>query len=113
MRVIKRVGVLSLAKFMGMSAAALGLVFGLIYGLVILCMTLVGAAGILGSGGDNALLGGGAGLGMGVVMALGAVVMIPLFYGFFAFFFGFLYGVIINMALRLSGGIEFEVADAG
>jgi hypothetical protein len=111
MRVLKRIGVFSLAKLLGMSMAAMSFVFALFYAAIILIMSLFGMAGALGAGGDNALLGGGASLGMGVVIALAVVILVPIFYGVVGFLFGLLYGLIINVALGMSGGLEFETAE--
>jgi hypothetical protein len=112
MRVLTRIGMFSLAKFMGLTMAAMSLVVGVVYGLMLVMMGALGALGAITGGADNALLAGGAGFGMSVVLALGMVVGLPLIYGFFGFTIGLLYAFIINVVLRFTGGLEFEVRDA-
>ena len=111
MRVIKRIGVLSLAKLMGVTMGGFALVIGVFYGIFIVLFSVIGAAGLLGAGEEQGLLAGGAGLGLGLLFAVGMVIGLPIIYGFFGFVFGLLYGWIINLALRFCGGLEFEVQD--
>ena len=94
---INRIGVLSLGRVMGVFGVVFGFLAGVIYGTV---MVLVGAAG-MGSGEEEGLflllLGGGLCIGL------------PLVYGAFMFVMGLLYGVVINFAFRLFGGLEIEL----
>src|SRR5687768_17023545 len=86
-RVVTRVGVLSLGKFMGMSSALLALVLAILYAIGILLASVIGsAAGMAGS--ENPLLAGGMGMGMGLVMAVLVVVGLPIVYGIFGLLFG-------------------------
>ncbi len=108
--VIKRVGVLSIAKIYSLVMAVLGLIFGLIYGIIFI---LFGAAMMARSGGVES--GGGAGVvGAGGTVLLGLLFMIgiPLFYGVLGFIIGPLGGFIYNAASKYIGGIELEIESA-
>jgi hypothetical protein len=95
--ILRRVGILSLGKFMGCLSALMGLLIGAVVSLV-------------------ALLGGFAAqdqeppvriwfLAMGVASIIG----LPLFYGLLGFVGGIIYGAIFNMVASLVGGIEIEL----
>jgi hypothetical protein len=99
---IKRVGVLSLAKIFGIVMAGIGLIFGVIYGLI---MMTIGAAMMSGRGGPGA--------GFGIVGGLFMMILIPAFYGILGFVLGALYGFIYNIASGFVGGVELEMEDAG
>jgi hypothetical protein len=47
---------------------------------------------------------------IGVFLGAGAVVALPIFYGVLGFVFGALGAAIYNLAARLVGGIEIELA---
>jgi hypothetical protein len=95
--ILRRVGILSLGKFMGCLSGLMGLLIGAVVSLV-------------------ALLGGFAAqnqeppvrfwfLAMGVASIIG----FPLLYGFLGFVGGVIYGAIFNMVASLVGGIEIEL----
>lgn len=113
MKVIKRIGVVSLAKLMAVSMAGVAVIIGIVYGIVIAIMAVIGGLGLMSTGEAESVLTGGASLGLGLLLALGAVVGLPLFYGVFGFVFGLLYGWIVNLALRLSGGLEVDIREVG
>src|SRR3712207_7344127 len=96
---IKRVGVLSVAKIFTITMAALGLLIGLFYGLILMT---IGAA-------QMNMRGGAAGVGFGVVGGFMAMLFIPVFYGAIGFIAGLIYGFLYNFAAGLVGGIELEL----
>jgi len=91
--VIKSVGAFSLAKIMGTLYVIVGLVFG---GLI----SLVAVAG--------ASFGGGRGGFGGMLFGVGAVIVLPIFYGCLGFVFTLIGGWLYNMAAGIVGGVEFE-----
>ena len=100
--VLKRVNVSAAAKVMGTVYAGLGLLFGALFSL----FSLVGAGiGAAAGGGDEAWL--------GVLFGVGAIVVLPLFYGTIGTIAGAVGAAIYNLAARLVGGLEFELESAG
>ena len=97
--VIRRVGVLSVAKLMGVLYGGIGLLFGVLFAL----FCVIGGGAMLAGGGDAAV-GGGAMLGMGI----GALIFAPVFYGLAGFLGGALTGWLYNLAAGWVGGIEIE-----
>jgi hypothetical protein len=98
---IKRVGVFSCAKMYAITLAAVGLIFGIIYGLIF--MVLGGA--MMAGGGRDASTAGASSLVIGLIM----MVAIPIFYGVLGFIAGLVGGAIYNVAARTVGGIELEL----
>jgi len=98
--VVRRLGVLSVAKIYG----AMGLLLGLFIGV---CFAAMGA--LLGSrmSGDSSGLGA---LGFGAGMGLGAIIIMPLFYGVFMFISGLIGGAFYNLIAGMVGGIEIETS---
>ena len=94
MKVFKKVGVKSFAKFNYMGV--MGLVFGLFAGVPIL---LFGPY-------SNEF-----GAGMGRIMGLAFLIGAPLFYGVMGLVFGYLGGLLLNFILKISSGIEMEFED--
>jgi hypothetical protein len=104
---VKRIGVLSLAKMQGVVMGAVGLIFGLIYGVFF----IIFGALMMSSGAQGA---GSAGAG-GVVGGLAMMVFIPIFYAVLGFAIGALSAFIYNAASGAIGGLELELEsmDAG
>jgi hypothetical protein len=98
--IIKRVGVVSLAKVMGVLYGGIGLLLGLLFSL----FSLAGGSAMLASGSEDAGLGGGMMMGMG----LAAVVVFPIMYGILGFIGGLISGALFNLASRFAGGLEIE-----
>lgn len=97
--IVRRIGVLSLAKFMGGMYAAIGLIIGAIFSLA----ALAGAA-IGGTQSDEpgaAIIGG--------LVGVGAVIIFPIMYGILGFIGGLIMAFIYNLLAGIFGGIEFEV----
>jgi hypothetical protein len=96
--VIKSMGVVSLAKLMGLLYAALGFLIGALF-------SLLGGGALLAAGGDEA------GLGMGMMAGLGlfAIVLFPVFYGVLGFVSGLICAFLFNLTAKFTGGLEIEV----
>lgn len=102
MHTITQIGVVSLAKVMGMSGLLMGLIVSVPWGLIVILFSLVGGA----AGGTAEAAGMGAmGVGGGLMVMIG----VPIFYGVMSFIFGLIYGLIINLVLKMAGGLELEL----
>ena len=99
--IIKRIGVMSLAKLMAVTYAAIGLIFG---GFVAL-FGLLGGGAMMAAGADDAGMGSGIMAGMGLL----AVIVLPIFYGVLGFIGGALSAFVFNLAAGWIGGLELEV----
>ena len=95
---ITGIRVLSLAKILASIYAGLGLIFGVIFAGI----SLVGL-GPMADGSDAPAM-------LGLLMGGGAVVFLPLVYGFFGFIGGLIVGTIYNLVARVVGGLEVEVS---
>jgi hypothetical protein len=93
---LKRVGALSFAKMQGAVMGVIGLLFGLIYGAILVVMGIV--ALVAGQKAGIMLLAGG----------VAFVILAPLFYAALGFLFGALSAWIYNIVARYVGGIEVE-----
>ena len=94
--VLKRIGVLSCSKILGILYALLGLIFGGIFSIVSIFGAIVGRA----SGSSDDML--------GVLFGIGAVVLFPIFYGVMGFVAGLIMSALYNFVAGVVGGIEFE-----
>ena len=97
--VIRRIGVLSLAKIMGVLYGGIGLVIGICFALF---SVLGGGAAMMG--GQEGAAAGGLMMGMGLGFAIAA----PIFYGILGFVGGLLTGWLFNLAAGFVGGLEVE-----
>jgi hypothetical protein len=98
---VKRIGVLSLAKVQGVVMAAIGLIIGLIYGLFFIIFGAV----MMSTGTEGA---GSAAAG-GLIGGLAMIVVIPVFYAVLGFAIGALSAFIYNLAAGAIGGLELEL----
>lgn len=96
--IIRRIGVLSVAKISAAIYAAIGLIFGLFVSL----FSMLGVAASMGGGMHDAGM-------LGALFGVGAIVMMPLFYGAMGFIIGVISAFIYNLAAGFVGGIEIEV----
>ena len=94
---INSIRVLSLAKILGSIYAGLGLIFG-----VILAGISLFGLGPTADGSEVPAV-------VGVLMGVGAIVFLPLVYGFFGFIGGLIVGAIYNFVAKIVGGLEVEV----
>jgi hypothetical protein len=94
--VIRRFGVLSMAKLYGALCALLGLIIGAFISL----FAVLGAAFLP----SNSGLSGGASILFGV----GAIILLPILYGVFGFLTGLITAALYNLLARMMGGLEIE-----
>ena len=93
---ITRVGPLSVAKVAGL----LYVVIGLIAGGFVSLFSLAGAAMGAGAGNDGALF--------GALFGVGAIILLPIFYGCMAFVMTLIQAALFNVAVGMVGGVEIE-----
>lgn len=98
--VVKRIGVLSLGRVMGAIYGGMGLLFGLIFSVVSLLGAAFGAA-FQDTGGLESMF--------GLLFGVGAVILLPLFYGLMGFLAGLLTAALYNLAARFVGGLVLEL----
>ena len=96
--VVKRVGVLSVAKVYGALSAAMGLLFG----LVLAAISVVAGAGGGFIGDDTPGL-------IGAMFGAGAVIFLPIFYGCAGLVMGAIAAALYNMFAGIVGGVSIEV----
>ena len=99
---IRRFGVLSVAKMYGLLMFLFGLIFGVIYGL----MLIIFGAAISAMGPGREAAAGGIST---VVMGIGMMIGLPLFYGVLGFIMGAIGALIYNGVAGIIGGIKFEL----
>jgi hypothetical protein len=95
--VVRRIGVLSLAKIQSTLYALLGL----IYGAFVSLFAMLGAA-LLYSGGSSS------GSHVGMLFGVGAVILLPIVFGVFGFIGGLIIGGLYNLVAGMVGGVEIE-----
>src|ERR1700733_780025 len=93
MHIVKSVGVLSIAKIMGLIQACLGLIFAPFF-------LLVGVLGSLAGQQKSPFAGM-----FGVLLAL----FMPILYGVIGFLTGAIGGLLYNLFAKLVGGFELEI----
>lgn len=94
--IVKRIGVMSLAKIMAILYAAIGLIGGV-------CVALFSMI----AGSAFAQQGAAAGLGMG--FGLGSIILFPILYGVFGFIGGLISAWLYNVIAGSVGGIELDL----
>jgi len=92
---VKRVGPWSAARVCGIMNAAMGLIFGALFA----CIALVG--GSLAQRNDAGAF--------GALFGVGAIVLLPLFYGVGGVMFGALSAWLYNVFAGMVGGIEVQL----
>ncbi len=101
MRKVTRIGVLSLGKLMG----GVGAVFGLFFGVVLTVISFFGASIAFAESGSWEGL-------FGLIFGVGAIFVLPILYGGFAFLQGIVTAFVANLAMRFFGGLEIELSDS-
>jgi hypothetical protein len=101
---IRRFGVMSVAKMYALVMFIFGLIIGVIYGLSLMVFGAAMSA-IAPDGGDAAAAGG---IGT-VVLGLGMMIGMPLFYGLLGFIMGAIFAVVYNILAGIVGGIKFDL----
>ncbi|MDA8019953.1 MAG: hypothetical protein MPN21_21140 [Thermoanaerobaculia bacterium] len=95
--IVRRIGVLSAAKVAGALYGLMGLLLGALFSL----LSLVGTMAAMGEGNDEAIF--------GVLFGVGAVVILPIFYGVIGAIFAAIAAVFYNVIAGLVGGLEIEL----
>ncbi len=98
--VIRRVGVLSVAKLQGALYALIGLIFGAVFALISLFGTALGSA-MSGGSNSNPLF--------GAFFGVGAIILFPILYGVLGFVGGLLVAALYNLVAGIVGGVEVEL----
>jgi hypothetical protein len=93
--IVRRVGPLSVAKVAG----ALYAIMGLIFGGILTVFSLAGA--VASAGEDNPFV--------GVLFGIGAIVLLPIFYGVLGFVVTALMAALYNVVADAIGGVEVEL----
>lgn len=99
--VVRRIGVLSLARVMGAIYGGFGLIAGAIFALFSIFGAAIGAAAAESS---EPLV--------AVLFGVGAVIFMPLLYGLMGFVGGILSAALYNLVAGFVGGLELELAEA-
>jgi hypothetical protein len=99
--VLKRIGPLSCGRICAWIYAA----FGLIVGFIMSIFALVGTVANFGSDGSGSVF--------GLIFGIGAVFILPIFYGIVGFLGGLISAGIYNLIARYSGGLEIELSQTG
>ena len=97
--VITRIHPMSCAKVSGLLYAGMGLIFGAFFSIV---MMSIGSAM---PDDDTQMMGPF----FGAIFGVGAIVMMPIFYGILGFVGGGLAAVVYNLVAGWTGGIELDV----
>ena len=95
--IVKRIVPLSLAKIAGTLYAIMGLVFGCI-------VSLIALAGGFASASETSRA-----AGLGAMVGVGAIIILPIFYGGLGFIASLIGGWLYNVLAGLVGGIELDV----
>lgn len=93
---VKRVGPWSVARVCGTMYAAMGLIFG----ALVACVALVGGSLVPRNSDAGAF---------GAVFGVGAIVLLPVFYGVAGVVFGALSAWLYNVFAGMVGGIEVQL----
>ena len=93
MNIVKKIGVLSLAKIQGIIGAVMGILVGIMFAFM---------------GMVNALL-GTEGAGLGVVLSFSMIILAPIMYGVMGFVSGAIVAWIYNVCADRIGGLEIDL----
>jgi hypothetical protein len=99
---LRKIGVSSAAKVMGVLYAIIGLIAGVIIG----CISLVSAGFISSQNPDMPPW-------FGSLFGVGAIVIFPIMYGIMGLVFGAVVAAIYNGVAGMVGGIEVELLESG
>lgn len=99
--ILKRIGILSLVKMSSIVYACMGLLFGAVLTIV----SLIGGALGMASGNDPA-----AGF-FGLLFGVGAIIILPIFYGVLGAIAGAFGGAVYNLVAGVAGGVELELVE--
>ncbi|MGQ0541667.1 MAG: hypothetical protein ACT4O9_07445 [Blastocatellia bacterium] len=99
---IKKLGILSVAKIYAVMSFVISLLIAIPYGLVIIIISLTGAAG---ANREMALLAGGG----GIIAGIAVMIILPIMYAIIGFIAGVIGALVYNIFAGIVGGIEIEV----
>lgn len=94
MATVKNVGPISVMKVCGILYAIVGLVLGAIFSLF----------AMLGAAAGSSEMGA-----MGMLFGIGAIVILPIFYGLLGAIGGAIMALIYNFCAKIVGGVEVEI----
>jgi hypothetical protein len=94
--VVRRIGVIPMAKIMAVIYSMIGLIVGTVFSLIAVTGEAFGSSV------------GGSSKALETLMGIGAIILFPILYGVMGFILGVLTGAIYNLASRIIGGIVFE-----
>jgi|SRR5579864_920586 len=97
--VIRRLGVLSVAKTQGTLYALLGLIVGAVVALLALFGAALGSS--MGSDHQGSIF--------SAALGVGAIVIFPVVYGLVGFVAGLLIAALYNLVAGITGGVEIEL----
>ena len=100
---IRRVGVLSVGKVMGMTYALFGLIAGAFFALFSFFGTAFSAAMAESAGDSGAAI-------FGALFGVGAIIILPIFYGIIGFLGGIIGAAFYNLVAGAVGGVELELS---
>lgn len=96
---LRHVAVVQLALVLAVMYACIGVIYGLVWWLVISPIMVAGMKSTMGGGNT-------ANMGMLAGMGVFAVVFFPIFFAIVGFIAGLIYAALYNLAARWTGGVE-------
>ena len=99
--VLRRIGVWSLARMMGLLYAGLGVIIGAVFGL----FALAGAGLVQATDSDEPAF-------IRALFGAGALVIFPVFYGLLGLVFGALTAALYNLIAGKAGGVVIDLEPA-
>jgi hypothetical protein len=102
--VIRRIGVWSAARLYGGMSAVMGLLLGACFAVI--AMVGGGMAAVAESSGTGTGLASGM---LGAMFGVGAIIILPLFYGVLGIIMGALTAALYNLFAGMFGGIEMDI----
>ena len=101
--VIRRFGIWSAAKLYGGICATMGVIIGIFFALA---ATVGGLPGAVANSDSHAGLAAG---GFGAIFGVGAIIILPIFYGVMGLIGGAIGAALYNLFAGLFGGLEVEI----
>lgn len=99
--VIRHIGVWSVSRLYGALCGAMGLLFGIVFALIAM------AGGSMA--GMRSSEAGMAGTGLGALFGVGAIILLPLFYGLLGLVMGAIAAALYNLFAGMFGGIQVDM----
>jgi len=95
--ILNRIAPLSLAKVFALLYGSIGLLIGALFSL----LAMLGAFAAAANSDENAAF--------GLLFGVGAIVILPVFYGVLGGISGLIIAFIYNLVARVAGGVEVEL----